>query len=209
MHNITLLISGLILGWSVAIPMGVINLEMIRRTLSLGLRYGLGLGLGASVADLTYLILLTLGLLHFLEQPTLLKIIGIAGSLFITYLAIGILRSKPQTNNLQTTARPKLLKSITDGYMMAALNPFNILFWAAIIGMQAQHAVGHGSRAVLYTGVGLLIGTLTWVIFINYLVYCFRQRFSMRGIRLLNIFGGLLLLGFAAWSLYQAVLPHP
>ena len=72
-----LFILGLILGWGAAIPIGPINLEIIRRHLSFGMIFGIAYGLGACIADLCYLILLMSGALILLQHPLVLKIIGI------------------------------------------------------------------------------------------------------------------------------------
>lgn len=51
---------GVLVGFGVAIPIGPMNLEIIRRNLNFGLSSGLSFGVGIISADLTYLLLLNL-----------------------------------------------------------------------------------------------------------------------------------------------------
>ena len=69
---LNLFIFGLFLGWGAAIPIGAINLEIIRRNLRFSTASGLAFGLGACVADVTYLVLLSVGILQFLNYPFVL-----------------------------------------------------------------------------------------------------------------------------------------
>jgi len=94
-----LIITGIVLGWGAAIPLGPINIEMIRRNLMFGFVSGIALGIGATIADTTYIVLLMLGALIFLTHPVALAIVGIIGALVLTWFAYRSVRSRPQQSH--------------------------------------------------------------------------------------------------------------
>jgi L-lysine exporter family protein LysE/ArgO len=203
-----LLLKGIVLGWSVAVPVGAINIEMVRRALSINLGQGIALGVGASIADLMYLLLVSFGLLHFLHDPILLRSIGILGSLFIAFLAINIMRSTPVLAGKPAHAGSvSVYRGVLDGYMMALLNPYNILFWASVVGSLQVTQLSALDRqvALFYTGAGLLVGILSWVAGLHVLLYALRQRFSTLIMHRLNMLGGVSLLVFALWSFWCSI----
>ena len=87
-------IFGLLLGLGAAIPLGPMNLEIIRRNLRFGSVYGIALGLGACSADVTYLVLLSLGALSILTHPLILQVIGVIGSSILLWFGYSALRLK-------------------------------------------------------------------------------------------------------------------
>ena len=92
------LIKGLLVGFSIAAPVGPIGVLVIRRTLTEGRLSGLFTGLGAAVADGTYGFIAGFGLTSIsdflIAQQFWMKLFG---GLFLLYLGIKILISKAAT----------------------------------------------------------------------------------------------------------------
>jgi L-lysine exporter family protein LysE/ArgO len=205
---IHLIIFGLLLGWGAAIPIGPINLEIIRRNLHYGTAIGIALGLGACSADVTYLILLSIGALNILAYPLILKIIGVIGALILAWFGFNALRLKPASianNETRPVITYKVWRSYSEGFFLTFINPYTILFWSSISTTIAltTHASSH---ATLFAGLGVLFGTTSWIIFLNVLLHFTRHRLSARSIRWLNIAGGIILLGFAIIGLWHSLL---
>ncbi|RDI46556.1 LysE family translocator [Aquicella lusitana] len=200
-------IVGLFLGWGAAIPIGAINLEMIRRNLQFGTAAGLALGFGACCADVTYLVLLSLGVLQILHHPFVIKAVGILGSLLLTWFGYKALRLKSVYFNDQPQA-PMRIRSpwrhAIEGYLLTLINPYTILFWSSISMTIAvmTHASDH---AVFYAGLGVLLGTFSWAAGLNGFLHFTRHRLSKRTIQKINIAGGIILIGFAALGFWRAL----
>lgn len=204
------IIFGLLLGWGAAIPIGPMNLEIIRRNLQLGTIYGMALGVGACTADLTYIILMSLGALSILSHPLILKIIGILGGLILAWFGFSALRlnsqslaeKNPSTHNDKISP---LWRHTLEGYLLTLINPFTVLFWSSVSAQIAinAHTQGHGA---LFTALGVLLGTLSWSFGLNTVLHFTRHRLSGRFMHLLNIIGGSILLVFAAVGLTRAIL---
>lgn len=192
---------GMLLGWGAAIPIGPINLEIVRRNLCFGMKYGLALGLGACSADLTYLILLSTGTLVILNYPLTLAIIGVAGSLILAWFGYGALTMPVRDynpNNIVNTA--PAWRHSAEGYLLTLINPLTILFWSSVSVQVAIFSHQH-AHALYYAGLGVLIGTLSWIITLNSLLHITRHRLSSQVMRVLNFSGGIILLAFAVFGL--------
>lgn len=204
---LSLVIFGIVLGWGAAIPIGPINLEIIRRHLTYGGRYGVCFGLGACSADLTYLILLSFGVLIYLSNPATLKILGIGGSIILMYFALQALRLTPSSSKASDTLTKKpnsLLQNSLAGYMLTLLNPYTVIFWASISAQVALLAANH-SMGLIYAGLGLIIGTVSWVLSLNVLLHYNKHRLGKHSQLWLNRIGGVLLMAFAGYGFYRAL----
>lgn len=104
------IIFGLLLGWGAAIPIGPINLEVIRRNLQFGSRFGISFGLGACSADMTYFILLLAGALVLLQHELVLRIIGIIGALILLWFGISAIRLKSASTDRENIKKKKIQK---------------------------------------------------------------------------------------------------
>src|SRR5512136_3452105 len=96
MADFSLVLKGLMIGFSIAAPVGPIAVLCIRRTLAEGRAYGLASGLGAATADAFYGTLAALGLTlisaFLIDQANWLRLIGGA---YLCYLGVKTFRSPP------------------------------------------------------------------------------------------------------------------
>ena len=202
-----LVIVGLFLGWGAAIPIGAINLEMIRRNLRIGTGAGFSLGVGACCADVTYLALLSLGVLQILNHPSVLKFTGIFGSLLLAWFGYKSLQMKAVSTTEQAAVvipSRSLLRHMIEGYLLTLINPYTILFWSSI--SMTIAVINHTRNyAIFYTGAGVLIGTFSWVCALNLFLHFTRHRLSKNIIQKINVAGGIILLGFAALGFWRAL----
>lgn len=199
-----IIIFGLLLGYGAAIPIGPINLEIMRRNLHFGTAMGLALGFGACSADVTYLVLLSLGALKILAYPLVLKIIGVVGSVILAWFGYNALRLKSSANdNNKPLTTHSFWRNYLEGYVLTLINPYTILFWSSISTTLAlvTHA---NSQAIVYAGIGVLLSTSSWIVGLNTLLHFTKHRFSPRVMRWLNIMGGVILIGFAIIGLWHA-----
>lgn len=202
-----LIVFGLLLGWGAAIPIGAINLEIIRRNLKFGTSTGLTLGLGACSADVTFLILLSLGMLEILNYPFVLKIVGITGSFILGWFGWMALKQKAveiNTDDSLVNPRNSLWKHSRDGYLLTLINPYSIIFWSSVSATIASNV--NNQYSTFYAGLGVLLGTLSWVFCLNVFLHVTRHRISKKTMQKINAAGGVILLGFALFGFLRAVM---
>ncbi|WP_423064144.1 LysE family translocator [Candidiatus Paracoxiella cheracis] len=201
------IIFGLLLGWGAAIPIGPINLEVIRRNLQFGSRFGISFGLGACSADMTYFILLLAGALVLLQHELVLRIIGIIGALILLWFGISAIRLKSASTdreNIKKKKDPKAWHHYFQAYFMTLLNPITILFWASV-SSQIASLSHHGIVSAIYVGIGVLLGTSSWILALNTALHFTRHRISDKVMHYFNIVGGIILIGFAAFGFIHAL----
>lgn len=205
MKELHYLFLGMLLGLGAAIPIGPINLEVIRRHLRFGGIYGFAFGIGACLADLTYLALLTLGTLTFLTQPLILKTTAIAGSIILIWFGIMAFRTPAFTvkNPIHEKSKNPPWVHTFQSYTMTLINPFTILFWSSVSTEISLFAKGNPFFGV-YSGIGVLIGTISWIIFLNLMLHWTRHFLPPNIIHRLNQLGGVILIFFAFFGMAHA-----
>lgn len=197
---------GLIVGIAGAIPLGPINIEMIRRSIKYGFMSGLVLGLGACLADLTYLFSLSTGIFTVINKPVILKWIGIIGSIIVAFFGLMILKEK---NTNQLLKKPfqnskNLFKQVLEGYAIALINPFIIVFWFSL---SSQIAVisNNSFISMMSAGVGVMISILFWTFALSFITSITRTKISDKWLKRINVFGGLTLIGLAVFGLFRSL----
>lgn len=195
---------GLLLGWGAAIPIGPMNLEIIRRNLRFGTRFGVSFGCGAVSADLTYLIFLTFGAILVLTHPTVLSIVGVLGSLVLAWFGYKAITMPPPSKKTDEDLKnTPLYRHYLAGLFLTLLNPMTILFWSSV-SSQIANLARDANDSLLGTGIGVLFGALSWSLGLNLVLHITRHRLSEKTMHRFNIVGGIILVGFAAYGLYHA-----
>ncbi len=199
-----LFLLGLLVGWGVAIPIGPMNLEIIRRNLSYGLSSGLSFGIGIVSADLSYLSLLNMGvLLVLIHSKTVMLPLGIIGPILLLWFAYQAFRMPVSTYKASKIARQPLWRQTRDGYILTFLSPFTLLFWTS---MSSTIAVsGSTTNTMLWTAFGVITGVTSWMVSLNLTLHITRHRLSPVLMHYLNRAGGVILVCFAFFGLWRTV----
>lgn len=200
-----LIIIGLLLGWGAAVPIGPLNLEIIRRNLHFGALAGVALGLGACSGDVTYLILLSVGALAILSHAILLKIFGAFGALILGWFAYQSLTMKVQNESHATLKKKPLWRHYLEGYFLVLVNPYTVLFWLSVSSQIATYANGGVGDSILM-GFGVILGVTSWALGLNLALHHTKHRLSATTMLWFNRIGGVIILGFAIGCLVKVVL---
>jgi len=198
-----LLLQGILLGFSIAAPVGPIGVLCIRRTLAEGHLSGLVSGLGAATADAIYGTIAACGLV-FVVTPLIRQQawLGAIGGAFLCFLGIRTLVSEPVQSTVDERRRG-LLASYASALFLTLTNPMSILAFAAIIGSVGGAASAGNQTSAALLVLGVFIGSAIWWLVLSSAVSLFRQRFTLRALRWTNRLSGLLLLGFGLVSLVK------
>jgi len=125
-------IQNLILGIALAFPLGPITLEILRRGMQLNFWESLKTAMGSFSGELTYFIIVFLGLANLSNFLSVKIGLGILGIGFIGYLSAGNIADF--INKVDHEKRKLSGNSFTTGYLVTFLNPMNFFMWAGIIG---------------------------------------------------------------------------
>lgn len=199
------LMTGAVLGLSIAAPVGPIGVLCIRRTLADGRASGFVSGLGAATADATYGAVAAFGLTsvnQFLvgyQTP-----IRIGGCAFLLYLAAKTFFARPSESS-GGSGTDSLWRSYASTLALTLTNPATILSFVAVF---AGLGVGAG-RGDYVTGsaivLGVFVGSALWWLILAMGIGVFRHRFDSQALRSVNRVSGIIIALLGLWSLAHVV----
>jgi threonine/homoserine/homoserine lactone efflux protein len=207
MFDFSFILKGMIIGFSIAAPVGPIGVLCIRRTLAEGRAYGIVSGLGAASADAIYGTIAALGLTlvssFLIDQANWLRLIGGA---YLCYLGLKTFRSRPAERAAEAKGRG-LLGAYTSTFFLTLTNPLTIFAFAAIFaGVGAEAAAGN-TLGALHVVLGVFLGSAAWWLILVTLTSLYRSRLTTGGLVWVNRVSGIIILGFGMVMLYGLLAP--
>jgi threonine/homoserine/homoserine lactone efflux protein len=201
--DLSFLLRGLLIGFSIAAPVGPIGVLCIRRTLAAGRAVGLVSGLGAATADAIYGCIAGFGLTFIsnflIGQQVWLRLLG--GG-FLCYLGLRTFLSRPAEQAASAPGKG-LVGAYASTFFLTVTNPMTILSFAAIFaGLGAGGASGNYVSATVLV-VGVFIGSALWWFLLSGGVSLFRRRLNSHALRWVNIISGLIIMGFGLIALFS------
>jgi threonine/homoserine/homoserine lactone efflux protein len=194
--EVSILLKGLIIGFSIAAPVGPIGVLCIRRTLAEGRFVGLLSGLGAATADAFYGCIAGFGLTVIstllIRQQAWLSLIG---GLFLCYLGYKTFVSSPAQRAAQAEGRG-FIKAYASTFFLTLTNPATILSFAAIF---AGLGLANSEADYLSAGflvLGVFLGSALWWFVLSGGVSLFRAKFTADRLRWVNKISGVIIAGF-------------
>ncbi|WP_151733605.1 LysE family translocator ['Paenibacillus yunnanensis' Narsing Rao et al. 2020] len=200
---------GMLLGLSIAAPVGPISILCIRKTIAGGFRTGLSSGLGAATADAVYGTVAGLGLsaltAALLDYSLALQVLG---GLFICYLGLKSLLLVPDKEDAQR-AQPappaSALRSYTMTFLLTLSNPMTILFFLGVFGASGI-LLSHTGNNIPFLVGGVFLGSAAWWILLAGAAALFRSKLLQGRYRLIifNKLSGVVLLTFGVVALVKS-----
>lgn len=192
---------GLIIGFSIAAPVGPIGVLCIRRTLTEGRIAGLLSGLGAATADALYGCIAGFGLTFvsrlLISQAVWVRLIG---GVFLCYLGVSTLRAKPAQQAATVNSRG-LIGNYISTVFLTLTNPATILSFAAVFAALGLATTGGSYLTAMTLVAGVFVGSALWWVLLSSGVSLLRSRFHPNRLTWLNRISGLILLGFGIMAL--------
>ena len=195
------LASGLIIGFSIAAPVGPIGVLCIRRTLANGRLNGLVSGFGAATADAVYGCIAAFGLTFvsnlLIHYQLWLRLIG---GVFLCLLGIKTIISKPSEKAF-TEKGKGLVGAYGSTFLLTLTNPLTILSFAAVfagLGVGSAYA-DYGSAALLVFSV--FAGSALWWLILSAVVSLARAKVTANVMKWINRISGAVILAFGVFAL--------
>ncbi|MGF1567881.1 MAG: LysE family translocator [Nodosilinea sp.] len=196
------LLKGIGLGLAIAAPVGPIGLLCIRRTLAEGRWMGLATGLGAATADGVYGGIAAFGLTAIADVlVNQARWLGLVGGLFLCYLGIKTILSKPATEAAQLTSRG-LVGAYASTVVLTLTNPATILSFIVIFAGLGMVEADQGWLASLAVVLGVFLGSALWWAGLSWGVTLFRQRLTLTWLIWLNRLAGSVIVIFGLAALF-------
>ncbi|MBU2700192.1 threonine/homoserine/homoserine lactone efflux protein [Sporomusaceae bacterium BoRhaA] len=198
------LIKGVILGFSIAAPVGPMGVLCIRRTLSSGMLSGFLSGLGTATADAIYGCIAAFGVTvvsaFLLDHQSYLRLIG---GLFLLYLGYKTFQSIPAEEAVKAGGK-SFLGAYTSAFFLTLTNPLTILSFAAVF---AGLGVGTMDGNYILAGflvLGVFSGSMFWWLILSGMVNMLRSKFDQKRLKWINWLSGFIIGGFGILSLISS-----
>lgn len=195
---------GLIVGFSIAAPVGPIGVLCIRRTLAEGRAMGFVSGLGAATADAAYGLIAALGVTSvasfFVGHQGWFRLVG--GG-FLCLLGVRMFFAQPGAR-APGAPTSRFLGAYTSTLVLTLTNPLTILSFAAVFaGLGLGTAAGDYGTAMLLV-LGVFLGSTAWWAVLSGLVSRLGARLESTGLRWVNRVSGTIITAFGVAAILAA-----
>lgn len=202
----TVFMTYVLLGLSLAAPIGPVNAAQLDRGIKSGFFPAWLVGLGATVADGMYMLLVFLGVVHIVEIPFVQSFLWLFGFFVLVFTGIDSLNGAGKiTISDSRSSNESYTKSFLAGFFMSLFNPITILFWLGIFGsILAKTIHSNGTEQVILYVIAIFIGITIWDFTMAAFASTLRRYLSYRLLMSISIFSGLSLIGFGVYFGIQA-----
>jgi threonine/homoserine/homoserine lactone efflux protein len=204
--NLDIFIQGIIIGLTLAMPVGPISLVCIHRSISDGRFHGIFSGFGVATADSFYAAVAVLGLT--IVSGVVLSYQGIfrcLAALILIIIGIRVFMSVPDPLD-RSPEHESYHKDYLSLLVVALANPLTLIFYAAILpgfGIVVQNS-GPVSAAEFIAGV--FSGSAAWWIILCGSLGSVRSSITSSHLRLLNRISGLMITCFGIGLLILVII---
>lgn len=194
-------LQGLLLGFSIAAPVGPIGVLCIRRTLADGRLTGFLSGLGAATADMLYGAIAAFGLTTVMNILVDLQFwLHAGGGFFLLYLGLRTFFADPAPESAPSNATG-WLGAYASTFLLTVTNPVTILaflgMFSAILPADGPSGPAASARLVL----GVFLGSSAWWLVLSGLVGLLREKFTPAWMKWVNRLSGVIVFGFGVYAL--------
>ncbi|MDB5055559.1 MAG: Lysine exporter protein [Bacilli bacterium] len=201
----TAIFTGILIGFSIAAPVGPIGVLCIRRTLTQGRIFGLISGLGAASADAIFVCIAAFGLSaisNFLIEYQLA--LRLTGGFFLCYLGMQTYRTQPAIEPAAAKSC-RLFSSYSSTFFLTLTNPMTILsFMAIMAGLGFSEAPAHSLSSLLFV-FGVFIGSAAWWFILTIGLGLLRNRMNPHVFVWINRISGLIVITCGITALFSTL----
>ncbi|MED0662174.1 LysE family translocator [Geobacillus thermodenitrificans] len=198
--------ASVLLGLSLSIPIGPINIEMVKRGIKYGFFHSWVVGLGGMSADIVLMFAIFFGLSVFLTKSVVQLIMWFSGFLILCYLGYDSIKEAFKKVEISGEVNKEgLFKSYLSGFFIAISNPLNIVFWVSIYGSVLAMELNSIERYhALAKSSAIFLGIALWDFTVALSVHFGRKMISQKWLKWLSVAAGISLIGFGISFGYRA-----
>jgi len=194
------LLSYVLLGLSLAAPIGPVNAAQLDRGIKYGFFHAWLVGVGAVLADGVYMLLVYLGLVSFINTPMIQTFLWLFGCFVLLYTGVESIVSAGKINLHNSRKQESVYKAFFSGFIMSITNPLTILFWLGIYGsVLAKTASTSTTSELMIYSAAIFCGLLLWDVTMATISSGFRRILTSRLLIVISIISGLSLIGFGIY----------
>ncbi|MGM0844712.1 MAG: LysE family transporter [Bacillota bacterium] len=204
--SISILFSYVLLGLTLAAPIGPVNSARLDKGLKNGFWHAWIVGAGSMAADAIFMFLVYLGMVQFLDIPAVQIFLWLFGGFVLIYSGLESMMSMKSISIESLRNRDSLGKCFLTGFIMSISSPLSILFWLGIYGsILAKTASENGTADLLLYSCMIFLGLTIWDVFVALLTTSLKKYFNSNVLTSISVLSGSSLIGFGAYFGYQGI----
>ena len=164
-----------------------------------GFKSGPLLILGHAILEIIMVALLVLGFANFIDNPFILKIIGIAGSVILIYFGLNMIFSIPKLSLDFKDDGSKPSNLVLKGITMSLVNPYWAIWWLSIGLSLVLSAKKAGFMALGFFFAGHILADLSWYSIISLTFSKGKNLFTLKAYKRIIFICAITLLGFGVY----------
>jgi len=201
-----LMLGYVFLGLSLSAPIGPINAAQLDAGIKKGFWHSWLIGLGAMTADIVYMLMVYMGIVHFINIPFMQAFLWLFGSFVLIYTGVESLLGIEQAMETKRNNGDTRLKSFMSGFLISLSNPMTILFWLGIYGsVLAETASKYNVEQIIMYSFAIIFGILIWDVSMAGVASYARKLFTSRILKGISILSGVSLIGIGLYFGYKAI----
>jgi len=187
----------MVLGISLAAPIGPSGIAIIQNGLRHGFLRAFLTGLGVTMADATYLLVVFFGLSRFLEIRAVTVLIWSLGGLALLYIGYRSIRDAMGRIDFEKTVVVTARSPLLVGYVVNVSNPIAVVWWVGVFGSLLSETAAAGSRLdALAVSSTILIGILLSHSTMSLLTQWGKRFLNERTAKFISVVAGIVLILF-------------
>ena len=197
----SLLTQGMILGFSIAAPLGPIGVLCLRRSMADGLLAGFITGMGAATADAVYGSIVAFGLTAVMGMLiALTSPLCLLGGLFLCYLGYRTFFAVPMFTDEEVPPTRSLFVAFVSTFLLTVANPMTIVLFLGIFASAPLRHDSLGQKDALSLVAGIFLGSAAWWLLLSSAAAALASRFTPSRLLWINKLAGttIALFGLAA-----------
>lgn len=203
----SILFSYILLGFTLAAPIGPVNSARLDKGIKNGFWHAWVVGAGSMIADGIFMLMVYLGMVHFLEIPIIQIFLWLFGGFVLIYTGIESIAGANSINLDNLRGKDSLAKCFLTGFIMSITSPLSILFWLGIYGsVLAKTVQMNGTSSLLIYSSMIFLGLTLWDILVAALTTGFRKFLKMGSLKAISVISGASLVGFGVYFGYQGIV---
>jgi threonine/homoserine/homoserine lactone efflux protein len=212
--GIPYVIKGLMIGLSIAAPLGPIGILCMNRTLAEGPRMGFICGLGAALADALYALAGTVALSAIAQWVISDRVeLRLVGGVFLVYLGARTFMRPgavlPAGGKLPTLLPPGWHAAFMSTFLLTLANPMTMLSFAAVfagLGVTPAGVIKGTNSAAAALVVGVFLGSALWWLILSTFIGRVRHFIGAHTLMLINRLSGTVLTAFGLYAIASLAL---
>jgi len=202
---LTPIFQGIIIGFTLAVPIGPIGILCIKRSLTDGGRSGFLVGLSGASADVVYALSAAFGVRLIVDFVSEHEVwVRLFGAFLLMAIGLYMLRSRP-TARPPVASRSLEARSYLSTLLLALTNPMTLFAFMAAFSSIGVQSMTDDAWTLVQLIVGVFVGSLCWFGLLGVIARQCRGTVGTRGSLLINRIAGALLMVFGVVGLFTVL----